>query len=280
MIVSLKSIINEISSLKVEWTPKQRTRLNLFEEDPDPGLKINSFASVCQYRSYLEKYYVSAKREIEEEISHILDSKLSIMRLEEYRFLLNENMQHYLPDNFNLILGNLAIKIPTFKANSKDLVLKQKLEIFVSELKQLINRLVEYIRHKIRIFKKLILPYETDKLNHKPKPSNTEFNQGKLFADKDIAMPKLYWNKTDADLLELVLAIVVSNSIRTESGAITQRMAIRYVEVLFNHEIKSPNIKINKLGERLKDESSYLWKLDNSLLTRKQQLEQKRYNRR
>jgi hypothetical protein len=280
MTVTLKSIINEISALTIEWTPKQRAKLNLFEEDPDPGLKINSFGSVCQYRMHLDKYYVSAKREIEDEISHILDSKISIIKLEEYRFKLNETMQLYLPENMNLILGSLVVKIPLFKADTKDLVLKQKLEIFVAELKQLINRLVEFIRHKIRIFKKLILPYENHHPNQKNKSSETLSKQGTLFPDNDIVFPKLFWNKSDTDLLELVLALVESNSVTTEVGAVKQNMAIRFCELLFNRQIKFAHIKIHKLGDRLKDETRFMWKLDNILMTRKQRLEQEKDKRR
>jgi hypothetical protein len=280
MTTALKSIINEISNLTIEWTPKQKTKLNLFEDDPDPGLKINSFSSVCQYRMYLEKFYVTAKREIEEEISLILDSKLSIIKLEEYKFHLNENLQLYLPDNLNLILGRLIIKIPSFKRDARDLVLRQKVEFFVIELRQLINRLVEFTRHKIKIFKKLILPHEGQNVNSPSKPLQNKTKQESLFPIIEKTYPKLFWNKTDSDLLELVLALVESNAIITESGSVKQNMAIRFSEDLFNRRIKSAHIKIHKLGERMKDDTRFMMKLDKTLIARKQRLDQEKENRR
>ena len=58
---TLTPIINELASRKVEWSPKQRVKINLFEEELEPGIRINTFGSINQYRLYLAKIYDEAK---------------------------------------------------------------------------------------------------------------------------------------------------------------------------------------------------------------------------
>lgn len=273
MLPAFKSIINEISVLKIEWTPEKKQNVNLFEEDPDPGLKINSYASVCQYRRYLGKCYRHTKCEIEREIAQIMDTKLSIIKLEEFRFTLLENQDHYLPDNFALIMGNVKLKKPVNNRGLDDAVLRQKVKIFVGELRQLIHSLVVFIRHKIKIYKKLILPYELPPGIGPVKQAHELPKQETLFPGLNGSFPKLYWNKTDNDLLELILALVESDSIRMEGGKIKQNVAIKFGEQLFNHPIKSPHIKISKLSDRIKDDSRFMLRLDNTLQIRKDRLE-------
>ncbi len=273
MLPTFKSITNEISVLKIEWTPSEKTTLNLFEDDPDPGLKINSYSSVCQYRKYLEKFYRYTKCEIEKEIAQIMDTKISIIKLEEYKFALLEKQKHYLPDNLGLIMGNVKLKTPVNNRGLDDSILRQKVKIFVDELRQLIHSLVEFIRHKIKIYKKLILPYELPPGINPVKQALALPKQETLFAGLNGNFPKLYWNKTDNDLLELIVALVESDSIRIDGGKIKQNVAIKFCELLFNHPIKSPHIKISKLSDRIKDDSRFMLRLDNTLQIRKDRLE-------
>jgi hypothetical protein len=273
MLPAFESITNEISALKIEWVPAQKTTLNLFEDDPDPGLKINSYSSVCQYRRHLEKIYIHTKREIEGKISQIMDTKITIIKLEDFKFHLLELRKHYLPDKMAFILGNVQLEMSAFKSDLDNSILRKKVKIFVSEQRQLINRLVEFIRHKIKIYKKLILPFEQFAGPNLFKQSPSFPKQASLFPSITSSFPKLYWNKTDNDLLELILALVESESIKTEDGKIKQNMAIKFCEHLFNHTIKSPHIKINKLSDRIKDESRFMWRLDHTLQNRKDRLE-------
>jgi hypothetical protein len=273
MLSAFKSITNEISVLKIEWIPSPKTRLNLFEEDPDPGLKINSYSSVCQYRRNLGKIYLHTKREIEGEIAQILDTKFTIIKLEDFKFQLLEIQKHHLPKNLGLIMGNVKLKTPANKRDLDDAVLRKKVKIFVFELRQLINSLVEFIRHKIKIYKKLILPYDHSSISSPIRQFSNYPKQASLFSGPNSNFPKLYWNKTDNDLLELILALVESESIKTEDGKIKQNMATKFCEHLFNHPIKSPHIKINKLSDRIKNESRFMWRLDHTLQNRKDRLD-------
>ena len=122
---TMQAIINELASRKVEWSPKQRVQINLFEEEFEPGIRINTFGSINQYRLYLAKIYDEAKSLIEIEISQLAAGVNIMVFLEDYLILLKENQITYLPDNFDFILFSVEFKsAPQFKDAASDAIKK------------------------------------------------------------------------------------------------------------------------------------------------------------
>ena len=93
---TLTPIINELASRKVEWSPKQRVKINLFEEELEPGIRINTFGSINQYRLYLAKIYDEAKVDIELQISQSIAPVNAMGLLEEYLILIRKNLKIFL----------------------------------------------------------------------------------------------------------------------------------------------------------------------------------------
>jgi len=122
---TMQAIINELASRKVEWSPKQRVQINLFEEELEPGIRINTFGSINQYRLYLAKIYDEAKSLIEIEISQLAAGVNPMEFLEDYLILIKENQITYLPDNFDFILFSVEFKsAPQFKDAAGDAIKK------------------------------------------------------------------------------------------------------------------------------------------------------------
>lgn len=122
---TMQAIINELASRKVEWSPKQRVQINLFEEEFEPGIRINTFGSINQYRLYLAKIYDEAKSLIEIEISQLAVGVNIMVFLEDYLILIKENQITYLPDNFDFILFSVEFKsAPQFKDAASDAIKK------------------------------------------------------------------------------------------------------------------------------------------------------------
>lgn len=132
---TLTPIINELASRKVEWSPKQRVKINLFEEELEPGIRINTFGSINQYRLYLAKIYDEAKVIIELEISQSIAPLNAMGLLEDYLILIKENQITYLPDNFDFILFSVEFKsAPQFKDAANDAI--KKTSIFCRSTKR------------------------------------------------------------------------------------------------------------------------------------------------
>jgi hypothetical protein len=132
---TLKPIIHELSSRIVEWSPKQRVKINLFEEELEPGIRINTFGSINQYRLHLAKIYEGVKIDIELEIMQSKEHALVMGLLENYLILIKENQINHLPENFDFILFSVEFKThPHYKDMANDAI--KKTSIFCRSTKR------------------------------------------------------------------------------------------------------------------------------------------------
>ena len=70
--------------------------------------------------------------------------------------------------------------------------------------------------------------------------------------------PKLIWKKSDIDLLELIVALIESNSIVNSQGSLTRKEAVEQFSTIFNISIKDYESKLSRGTERKKDVSPFL----------------------
>jgi len=125
----IKTVVEELSSRKVEWSSKQRIKINLFEEELDPGIKINSFVSVNQYRRHLAQIYEEFKIYVETEVSLCHDFIMQLLLLEDYMIFVLENKHMHLPSNSDFIFYSFEFNIPTHQKNINE-ESKKKTAIF------------------------------------------------------------------------------------------------------------------------------------------------------
>jgi hypothetical protein len=269
MLSVLDSIIQEFSSFKIEFSTSKPKKGNPFERDIGPGIKINSYQSLNEYDKKCKNFIREVKSEIELFIS-IEKNKINVMfELEEKLILLKTLVQTYLPEDMSLIFLGLDIRIPLHFFESIENGFKEKLTYFVKLSREFINILVEYIRQKLKLLKKAI-KFEVNPQYHIkfPDPTTTDL----VTRIKDF-FPGLEWIRTDTDLVELIIGLHESNCVKTQTGELTQSMAIATAEKILNREIKHSAVKIHKAGNRLKNPAAFLEEVLGNYLKRIKKLE-------
>jgi hypothetical protein len=257
MLSSIDSIIKEFSSFKVEFSDTHHQNGNPFEKGIGPGVKINSYSSLNEYDKKCKSSFVLAKIEIETYVLNERNKIIAILELEEKQILLRTLVQTFLPEDIDLILIGMDSYIPINHFDELEAGVRDKMFYFVKLSRELIHSLVEFIRQKLKLIKKSLKLQGISQMEIQfPEDSSSKNQVG--FKGK---FPKLYWNRSDTDLLELIISLYECGCIKSDSGEFTQTMAIQIAEELFNCSIKNPNIKIHKAGARIKKLSPFLEEL-------------------
>jgi len=84
--------------------------------------------------------------------------------------------------------------------------------------------------------------------------------QTNLFDDTK-AFPRLHWNCSDTDLLELVTALYETGAVKASEGKITKRQLQLGLEWLFNHPVKGAGSKLTKARDRKMEPARFLTEL-------------------
>lgn len=77
--------------------------------------------------------------------------------------------------------------------------------------------------------------------------------------------PKLVWNRSDTDLLELVVSLYESGAVQNPSKDLSQKGIIEIMSSVFGKEIKDIHKKLNAARNRKKDDGSFINKLQTAL---------------
>lgn len=269
MLSVLDSIIQEFSSFKIEFSTSTPKKGNPFERDIGPGIKINSYLSLNEYDKKCKQFINAVKTEIDAFIS-VEKNKMSVMlELEEKLILLRTLVQTYMPDDMNLILLGLDIRIPLHYMDVIESGFKEKMTFFVKLSREFINIIVEYIRQKIKLVKKT-LKFEVNPQYQIHFPDNSSSN---FFKSIKFNYPNMEWARSDTDLIELIISLHELGCIKGHTGEFTQTMAIKVGEDLFNRPLKDFGIKIHKAGARVGKKPSFLEELLGAYSNRLKRLE-------
>ena len=95
-----------------------------------------------------------------------------------------------------------------------------------------VKRIIKYIKPRLKVIKKA--------------KDYVVINQSNY-------IPKLHWNKSDTDLLELIVALHESGAIQNSSKDLSQKEAIEFFSEVFQKDIKDPYKKLNSARLRYKD---------------------------
>ena len=126
----MQNILDELSKRNIEWSPKQKNK-NIFEEEFDHGIKMNSFGSVKEYRAHLVKMHFDCRIRIENKLAAMPHEMIDqIQLLESYLLILKEYRLTYLPNNDDFIYFSFEIKSSMNKIDFNDSGVKKNCIVF------------------------------------------------------------------------------------------------------------------------------------------------------
>lgn len=253
-------LVKELKNREIEWSPKHKVKINLFEEELNPGIRINTFASTELYREHLMSIYQKIKRDIELEIRQYECLLERIKFLEELRILLTENRKAYFNDNQQIILYTFKFKTPNYFKDINEKSIRNKILVFIEFQKEIIATIDELIKLKIKIYKyKLNIEKRTKTILPE---NNLEFPL--KFNNEPLDL-SLIWLGKDIDLLEIIVALYESQIITSSDGKLTLTQSIQITEKIFNKKLKDPYVKLNQAKARKKGEQLFINELSELL---------------
>jgi RteC protein len=261
---TFKVIEREISTRKIEIKSKPKFSLDAFGNQQESFLCINSYMRANDYWKHLCQIIGRTKEAIKAQHDLCLDPFSALDLLEEHHLYLCELCKIYLPENKELILDgiDLARLIPRRYASDYSEIIEKKLLHFLEIQKIAINGLKEFIKRKIKSTERHIELFGGKDPDLIPKP--VKFKQTETlrpldkYQESDV---KLFWTKTDADLVELITALFEANALKSNNGRVTKKQLHGVLESLFNHPMKDVRSKLYKIKCRKGKQDLFLHEL-------------------
>lgn len=262
MINSLDAILEEISKAEIKLGNKTgRVPINLFETTELIDLNFNGFNSLRDYDYYCEDLICNFKNHVDN-VNDETNSPLGIRQgLNLLLFEAKSQEKRYFPKKNKIDwLVKTSFKIKYQTEYSKEGAVRENVIRYLEIQKRLISRCIRLIEHRIKHLDIFSPPHQVN-----PYSSMAPFNDNfpPLLSDQLSLFPNgncttlLSWNRSKADLLELIVALNKTNSIGSNNGPILQKDLISIFGKFFNVELTSAKQGIAALKRRKKPESSY-----------------------
>jgi hypothetical protein len=266
---TFKEIEREISTLKIEIKAKHNSQVGLFGNEQESIFSINSYVHAGNYRKHMCKISNKARLAIEAEHDLCEDHASALYLLERHHLYLCELRKMYLPKNKNFILDAVESGRPISTRYTADYseIMKKKALYFSEIQKAVVRDLEAYLKQKIKSTELHIRLFQAGYSPGFSKPfkfKNTE--QLELFEQDTKRSPKLFWTRTDTDLIELITALRNLNAIKSEDGNLTMKQFLEIFEVLLNRPIKGASVKLSKIKYRKGRPVVFLQELSESIL--------------
>ena len=262
MLNSLETILAEISKAEIKLGKRTgQIPVNLFETTEIIDLNFNGHATLKDYDHYCEGLLRCLQDQIDTVTSDSENAVGAVRALNLLLFDAKSQEKRYFPkkkkDDW---LVKVTFKIKYQVEYTNDELVRDTVLRFLEVQKRLISRCIKLINHRI----KHIDTFFPIRDLHTQLPGHAPFNgynpilkgQLSLFAN-GMGRSKLTWNRSKADLLELIVALTKSNSIGSLDGVIHQKDLIELFGWLFNLDLSSARQAIGALKRRKKPESSY-----------------------
>jgi hypothetical protein len=266
---TFKEIEREISTRKIEIKAKPKLSLNAFGNEQESFLSVNSYIRVSDYWSHLCRIINRTKEIIKAEHDLCVDPLSALDLLEEYHLYLCELRKMHLPENKELILDGIDSMrlIPGRYAEDISEIIEKKVLHFWEIQKIAIHGLEDFLERKIKSSGLRIRLYKGKDLTPLTNPLKfKQTEQLELFEQDTSRSPKLFWTRTDTDLIELITALRKVNAIKSENGNLTKKQFLEIFEVLLNHPIKGASVKLSKIKYRKGKPVIFLYELYESML--------------
>jgi hypothetical protein len=250
---TFKEIEREISARKIEIKVKHNSPVSLFGNEQESLFSVNSYIHAGDYWKHLYRIINRAKEAIKAQHDLCTDHLSALDLLEDHQLYLCELRKMYLPDNKKFILdgAELVRSIPNRHGNDYTEILKKKILHFSQIQKTAIHGLEDFLERKIKSTELRIRLYPGNDSSLRTKP--VKFKQTEqlgLFEQNTPHSPKLFWTRTDADLVELITALFEVNALKSDEGILTKKQLHKALESLFNHPVKEVRAKLYKIKSR------------------------------
>lgn len=262
-------IEREISTRKTEIKSKLNSSLNAFGNDQESIFSINSYVRASDYWKHMYRMCNKAKLAIEAKHDLCLDLRSTLSLLEEHHLYLYELRKMYLPKNKDFILDGVefARLIPSKYITDYSEILKKKILHFSEIQKTVVRGLEEFLERKIKSTERHIQLFQgkdSDLVLRPVKFKQTE--QLELFDQSQQSDIKLFWTRTDTDLIELITALLKVKALKTSTGSANRKQLQSAFEGLFNHPIKGASVKLSKIKYRKGKPVVFLYELYQAIL--------------
>jgi RteC protein len=266
---TFKEIEREISTRKIEIKSKLNSSLNAFGNDQESIFSINSYVRASDYWKHMYRMSNKAKLAIEAKHDLCVDLRSALSLLEEHHLYLYELRKMYLPKNKDFILDGVefARLVPSKYATDYTEILKKKALHFSGIQKTVVRGLEEFLERKIKSTERHILLFQGKDPNLIPKPVKfKQTEQLRLFEQSQESDTKLFWAKSDTDLVELITALFEANALRSNNGRVTKKQLHIVLESIFNNPIKEVRAKLYKIKCRKGKQDLFLHELKTAFL--------------
>ena len=265
MVNSLELILEEISKAEVKLGRNTgRVALDLFEYQEVQDLSFNGYTSLYDYDDYCESLLQGLKELIDRRLSEV-STREKVVR--DIDLLIHEAIsqeKRYFPkkspEDWFL---KLHFKIKHQKDKISDDIVRRSIHRYIKIQNRLLERTRKLLKHRrdfLRTTSTLIQGQSSGNSNPTDSLHVASNGQVEMFQDQGSRTP-LVWNRSNSDLLELVLALQRSNAISLTTGPISQKDLVDEFSRFVNKPLKYSNQSISALKRRKKPETSYTLEL-------------------
>lgn len=237
MFLEMKQYDSIVSELKRQDITFQDASLPLPDDELALSLLFNGFSSSADYLHHLEKGYNRVKQELEQTLN-LFSKPLQKIKLLNHCCCSTNNLKNKFNEetiNGEKILSHFAL--PDFKLPDP---IKRRVSGFLAIQLAIIQDIESFVSHQIE-FCKLTLQYDILDVGGSVN-----------------AVSELIWNKSQSDLVELIIALYESNAITTPRGKLTKKDLLTVIGNFLNMPINNPYVRISQLISRKKENTPFL----------------------
>jgi len=265
MVNFLELILAEISKAEVKLGRNTgRVALDLFEYHEVLDLSFNGYTSLYDYDDYCESLLQGLKEFIDRRLKEVSSWEDVVQDLDLKMHEVISQAKRYFPKNSpeDWFL-KLHFKIKHQKDKISDDIVRRSIHRYIKIQKRLLERTRKLLKHRrdfLRTTSTLIQGQSSGNSNPTASLHVASNGQVEMFQDQGSRTP-LVWNRSNSDLLELVLALQRSNAISLTTGPISQKDLVDEFSRFVNKPLKYSNQSISALKRRKKPETSYTLEL-------------------
>lgn len=262
MLNSIETILSEISKAEIKLGKKTgQIPVNLFETTEIVDLTFNGCTTLKDYDHFCEALLRDLQDQIDSITSDSANALGAVRSLNLLLFDAKSQDERYFPKKKKEDwLVKVTFKIRYQAEFTHDQLVRDTVLRFLEIQKRLITRCIRLIRHRIKHIHTFfpIQDVHSHHPGHAPFIGLPPYQMGQLsLFPNGMGQTTLTWNRSKADLLELIVALSKSNSVGSTGGVLHQKDLIELFGWFFNIDLGSARQAIGALKRRKKPESSY-----------------------
>ena len=265
MVNSLESILEEISKAEVKLgRGTGRMAINLFEYQEVVDLHFNGHPSLKDYDHHCEALLQELKSNLDSIITANLPVHITVRDIDLLLYEVRSQEKRYFPSRAKEDwFLKTHFKIKHQKEQFSDDIVRGTILRYLNIQQRLIERTKQLLDHRFTHLRTSLSIRQTEIEPHQSETEQfaTSVNgQIQMFPENQYRS-KLQWNRSQCDLLELILCLKRSHSITSIEGTLKQKDLISEFSQFLNFQMKYPDQSIQSIKRRKKDQTSYTFEL-------------------